>query len=79
VLPAYPHGSIRIGCAASAGAGADSATVRERAARLLEWFAETVERERLEVETAPSGAEPSELLLVLAGYAESSTPRAPAP
>jgi hypothetical protein len=71
ILPAFPHGPIRIACQAGSASGAELALARARAARMLEVFAHTTERARLVVE-APAG-ETSDLQLNLPAYLEPSS------
>jgi hypothetical protein len=76
ILPAFPHGPIRIACRAGSASGAELALARSRAARMLEVFAHTTERARLVVD-APAG-ETADLQLNLPAYLEPSSSSSPA-
>jgi hypothetical protein len=76
ILPAFPHGPIRIACRAGSASGAELALARARAARMLEVFAHTTERARLVVD-APAG-ETADLQLNLPAYLEPSSSSSPA-
>jgi hypothetical protein len=68
LLPAFPAGPIRIVCQAGAASGAEVALARARAARMLEFFAQTTDRTRL-IADEPAG-ETAELQLNLPAYLE---------
>jgi hypothetical protein len=80
LLPAYPHGSIRIACSARGTSGADVELARARASHLVDFLAQAVERARLQVDDSPTGpSEAAELRVLFTAYAEAAPPQAKIP
>jgi hypothetical protein len=75
LLPAYPHGSIRIACVAASSSSAELGLARARAARTAELLVQSSERARWQLdEPLAASPEQAELRILFGAYAGALVP-----